>query len=101
MTTTALRAPGAGPVGPLLREWRERRAHLLSQLQYRARAMGDDRLHRLHRLHVELLAYPGGLTETSPASTVVVPMQYRHKRCGAVVVQHHRIRRHRERGDTR
>lgn len=56
-----------------LPQWR---THLLTQLQHRARAIDD---HRLHQLHAELLAYPGGLDETPPESSVVLPMQYRHK----------------------
>ena len=55
-----------------LPEWR---AHLLTQLQQRARAMGDD---RLLALHAELLGYPGGLAETPGATDVVLPLQFRH-----------------------
>jgi transcriptional regulator with XRE-family HTH domain len=55
-----------------LPEWR---AHTLTQLQQRARAMGDD---RLRALHAELLGYPGGLAETPGVTDVVLPLQFRH-----------------------
>jgi transcriptional regulator with XRE-family HTH domain len=50
------------------------RAHLLLQLQQRARAMGDA---QLQELHDELLSYPGGTHEVAPASGVVLPLRYR------------------------
>lgn len=68
----SLHPEGVAPRIANLPEWR---AHLLTQLQHRARAMGDQ---RLQELHDELLGYPGGLAETPPAANVVLPMQFRH-----------------------
>lgn len=63
-----------------LAQWR---AHLLSQLQHRARALADQ---RLSDLHAELLEYPGGQSDeaapTAPpagaAGAAVLPLRYRH-----------------------
>jgi transcriptional regulator with XRE-family HTH domain len=55
-----------------LPQWR---AHLLAQLQQRARAMGD---RRLHELHAELFAYPGGLDESPRPTDVVLPLRFRN-----------------------
>ena len=52
----SLHPDGLAPRIVNLAEWR---AHLLTQLQHRARALGDDRLMDLHR---ELTGYPVGLT---------------------------------------
>lgn len=68
----SLHPDGVAPRIANLPQWR---AHLLTQLQHRARAMGDQ---RLQELHDELLAYPGGLAETPSATNVVLPMQFRH-----------------------
>ncbi len=68
----SLHPDGMAPRIANLPQWR---AHLLTQLQHRARAMGDQRLQELHH---ELLAYPGGLAETPSATNVVLPMQFRH-----------------------
>jgi MmyB-like transcription regulator ligand binding domain len=59
-----------------LGEWR---AHLLTQLQHRARAFGDDQLLDLHR---ELAGYPGGSHGDDSSAAhgigVVLPLRYRH-----------------------
>ncbi|MGN6792843.1 MAG: helix-turn-helix domain-containing protein [Streptosporangiaceae bacterium] len=56
------------------------RAHLLTQLQHRARALGDDRLMDLHR---ELTGYPGGQDGDGNivphGAGVVLPLRYRHR----------------------
>jgi hypothetical protein len=58
-----------------LGEWR---AHLLTQLRHRARALGDDRLMDLHR---ELAGYSGAMdraaTSAPHAAGVVLPLRYR------------------------
>jgi transcriptional regulator with XRE-family HTH domain len=68
----SLHPEGVAPRIANLPEWR---SHLLTQLQHRARAMGDQ---RLQDLHDELLGYPGGLAHAPSATDVVLPMQYRH-----------------------
>jgi hypothetical protein len=55
-----------------LAEWR---GHLLTQLQHRAQALGDQ---RLRDLRDELLGYPGGMAEAAPPAGVVLPLRYRH-----------------------
>ena len=68
----SLHPDGMAPRILNLGQWR---AHLLTQLRHRARALGDERLSELHR---ELLSYPGGLAaEPSPAG-VVLPLRYLH-----------------------
>src|SRR5215468_6023677 len=70
----SLHPEGMAPRIANLGQWR---AHLLSQLRHRARALGDDRLGELHR---ELLDYPGGLeAHGSVATGVVLPLRYRHR----------------------
>jgi hypothetical protein len=49
-----------------------RRGHLLTQLQHRAQALGDQ---RLRDLRAELLGYPGG-AEVAPPDGVVLPLRY-------------------------
>jgi hypothetical protein len=68
----SLHPDGVAPRIANLPEWR---AHLLTQLHQRANAMGDQ---RLHELHDELLAYPGGLAETPSATDVVLPLKFQH-----------------------
>jgi transcriptional regulator with XRE-family HTH domain len=68
----SLHPEGLAPRIANLPEWR---AHLLTQLQHRARAMGDQ---RLQALHDELLAYPGGLAEAPSATNVVLPLRFKH-----------------------
>ncbi len=73
----SLHPDGLAPRIVNLGEWR---AHLLTQLQHRARALGDDRLLELHR---ELSGYPGGPgPDARPAAPlgigVVLPLRYRH-----------------------
>jgi transcriptional regulator with XRE-family HTH domain len=67
----SLHPDGMAPHIVNLAQWR---AHLLTQLLQRARTMGDA---RLLDLHAELLAYPGGLDDTPPRSSVVLPLRYR------------------------
>jgi transcriptional regulator with XRE-family HTH domain len=74
----SLHPDGLAPRIVNLGEWR---AHLLTQLQHRARALGDDRLMELHR---ELTGYPGGpdpdgRAASPPAAGVVLPLRYRHR----------------------
>lgn len=54
-----------------LPQWR---AHLLSQLERRARATGDP---RLTELHDEVVAYPGERAPVLPHTDVVVPLRLR------------------------
>jgi len=54
-----------------LAQWR---GHLLTQLQHRARALGDQRLRDLRE---ELLGYPGGMAEAASPAGVVLPLRYR------------------------
>ena len=49
-------------------------AHLLTQLQHRAQALGDQ---RLRDLRDELLGYPGGMAEAASPAGVVLPLRYR------------------------
>lgn len=67
----SLHPDGMAPRIANLAQWR---THLLSQLQHRARALGDE---RLHELHAELLAYPGGLEGPGSPAGVVLPLRYR------------------------
>jgi transcriptional regulator with XRE-family HTH domain len=66
----ALHPDGMAPRIGNLAEWR---GHLLTQLQHRAQALGDQRLRDLRE---ELLGYPGG-AEVVPPDGVVLPLRYR------------------------
>jgi hypothetical protein len=72
----SLHPDGLAPRIVNLNQWR---AHLLTQLRHRARALGDDRLMDLHR---ELAGYPGGTDVDSNiglhAAGVVLPLRYRY-----------------------
>jgi transcriptional regulator with XRE-family HTH domain len=68
----SLHPDGMAPRIVNLAQWR---AHLLTQLQRRAQAMGDQ---RLIDLHDELLGYPGGLADSPAATSVVLPLRYTH-----------------------
>jgi transcriptional regulator with XRE-family HTH domain len=68
----SLHPDGMAPRIANLPQWR---AHLLTQLQHRARALGDQ---RLNDLHDELLGYPGGTAEEAASVGVVLPLRYRH-----------------------
>jgi transcriptional regulator with XRE-family HTH domain len=67
----SLHPDGMAPRIANLAQWR---AHLLTQLQHRARALGDQ---RLSELHDELLGYPGGTVEAALPTGVVLPLRYR------------------------
>jgi transcriptional regulator with XRE-family HTH domain len=67
----SLHPHGMAPRIVNLAQWR---AHLLTQLQHRARALGDL---RLSELHDELRGYPGGLEEVASPPGVVLPLRYR------------------------
>ena len=67
----ALHPDGMAPRIGNLAEWR---GHLLTQLQHRAQALGDQ---RLRDLRDELLGYPGGMAEVSSPAGVVLPLRYR------------------------
>ncbi len=71
----SLHPDGLAPRIANLAEWR---AHLLTQLQHRARSLGDG---RLMDLHSELAGYPGGQfagMKAAPLATgVVLPLRYR------------------------
>jgi transcriptional regulator with XRE-family HTH domain len=67
----ALHPEGMAPRIGNLAEWR---GHLLTQLQHRAQALGDQ---RLRDLRDELLGYPGGMAEVSSPAGVVLPLRYR------------------------
>jgi transcriptional regulator with XRE-family HTH domain len=67
----ALHPEGMAPRIANLAEWR---GHLLTQLQHRAAALGDQRLRDLRE---ELLGYPGGMTEAASPAGVVLPLRYR------------------------
>ena len=66
----ALHPDGMAPRIGNLAEWR---GHLLTQLQHRAQALGDQRLRDLRE---ELLGYPGGAEVVAPDG-VVLPLRYR------------------------
>jgi transcriptional regulator with XRE-family HTH domain len=68
----ALHPAGMAPRIVNLGQWR---AHVLTQLKHRARALADSRLAELHE---ELAGYPGGIDEPAPADGVVLPLRYRH-----------------------
>jgi transcriptional regulator with XRE-family HTH domain len=68
----ALHPAGMAPRIINLARWR---GHLLTQLQRRAWALGDQ---RLSNLHGELLGYPGGNPPEAAPSDVVLPLRYRH-----------------------
>jgi transcriptional regulator with XRE-family HTH domain len=69
----SLHPDGMAPRIANLAQWR---AHLLTQVRHRARALGDP---RLGELHDELVRYPGGAAEPAPAAgAVVLPLRYRH-----------------------
>lgn len=65
------RWPAGQRVPRPLAEWR---GHLLTQLQHRAQALGDQ---RLRELRDELLGYPGGMAEVTSPGGVVLPLRYR------------------------
>src|SRR5882757_5537703 len=67
----ALHPEGMAPQIGNLAEWR---GHLLTQLQHRAQALGDQ---RLRDLRDELLSYPGGMAEATSPAGVVLPLRYR------------------------
>jgi hypothetical protein len=67
----SLHPGGMAPRIVNLAQWR---AHLLTQLQHRARALGD---RKLSDLHDELRGYPGGLDEVASPPGVVLPLRYR------------------------
>ena len=67
----SLHPRGMAPRIANLGQWR---AHLLTQLGHRARALGDQ---RLRELHAELAGYPGGDEEPVSAAGVVLPLRYR------------------------
>ncbi|HEX5190107.1 MAG TPA: helix-turn-helix transcriptional regulator [Streptosporangiaceae bacterium] len=71
----SLHPEGLAPRIVNLGEWR---THLLTQLQHRARSLGDERLADLHR---ELSGYPGGQDHGGGAAPqgagVVLPLRYR------------------------
>jgi transcriptional regulator with XRE-family HTH domain len=67
----SLHPHGMAPRIVNLGQWR---AHLLTQLRHRARALAD---HRLTELHAELSGYPGGLDDAVPSDGVVLPLRYR------------------------
>lgn len=69
----SLHPDGMAPRIGNLAEWR---AHLLTQLQHRARALGDQ---RLIELHDELLRYPGGTVAEASPTGVVLPLRYRFR----------------------
>ena len=69
----SLHPDGMAPRIVNLGQWR---AHLLTQLQHRAAALGD---RRLSELHDELRGYPGGTDEALRADGVVLPLRYRHR----------------------
>jgi transcriptional regulator with XRE-family HTH domain len=69
----SLHPDGMAPRILNLAQWR---AHLLGQLQRRAQVMGDQ---RLQELHDELAGYPGGQAEAPPATSVVLPLRFRHE----------------------
>ncbi len=68
----SLHPDGMAPRIANLPQWR---GHLLTQLQHRAAALGDQ---RLSELHDELIGYPGGIAEPASATGVVLPLRYRH-----------------------
>jgi transcriptional regulator with XRE-family HTH domain len=69
----SLHPDGMAPRIANLAQWR---AHLLTQLQHRARTLADP---RLSELHDELLGYPGGLADARElAGAVVLPLHFRH-----------------------
>jgi transcriptional regulator with XRE-family HTH domain len=68
----SLHPEGMAPKIANLPVWR---SHLLTQLQQRARTMGDQ---RLQDLHDELLAYPGGFADPPSATDVVLPLRFLH-----------------------
>ncbi|HKA10406.1 MAG TPA: helix-turn-helix transcriptional regulator [Candidatus Dormibacteraeota bacterium] len=68
----SLHPDGMAPRIINLAEWR---AHLLTQLNRRAKSLGDQ---RLSDLHDELLGYPGGTAEPAAPTDVVLPLRYRH-----------------------
>jgi transcriptional regulator with XRE-family HTH domain len=67
----SLHPDGLAPRIVNLPQWR---AHLLTQLQQRARPVADA---RLHELYDELVGYPGGFAGAPLATDVVLPMRYR------------------------
>jgi transcriptional regulator with XRE-family HTH domain len=71
----SLHPDGLAPRIANLPQWR---AHLLGQVRRRAEETGDA---RLHELHAELVAYPGGTDTTLPANNVVLPLRLAHE-CG-------------------
>jgi transcriptional regulator with XRE-family HTH domain len=67
----SLHPDGMAPRIINLAQWR---AHTLSQLMHRARALADE---RLAELHAELSGYPGGTDDAVPSDGVVLPLRYR------------------------
>jgi transcriptional regulator with XRE-family HTH domain len=61
-------------MAPRIANFGQWRAHLLTQLRHRAKALADG---RLAELHAELSGYPGGVDESGPAGGVVLPLRYR------------------------
>jgi MmyB-like transcription regulator ligand binding domain len=68
----ALHPDGIAPRIGNVAQWR---GHLLTQLQHRAQALGDQ---RLADLHDELLGYPGGTAEAASPDGVVLPLRFQH-----------------------
>jgi len=69
----SLHPDGMAPRIANLGQWR---AHLLTQLRHRARALGDQ---RLADLYDELADYPGGTGDTlASGNGVVLPLRYRY-----------------------
>jgi transcriptional regulator with XRE-family HTH domain len=68
----SLHPEGMAPRIANLPQWR---AHLLTQLQHRAEALGDQ---RLRELHDELVGYPGGTADALQPAGVVLPLRYRY-----------------------
>jgi transcriptional regulator with XRE-family HTH domain len=68
----SLHPEGMAPRIVNLSQWR---AHVLSQLRHRARALSDSRLIELYK---EMAGYPGGTDELYPSTDgVVLPLRYR------------------------
>jgi transcriptional regulator with XRE-family HTH domain len=67
----SLHPDGMAPRIANLAEWR---AHVLARLHRQAATTADPRLDGLHE---ELRGYPGGLADTPPGPSVMVPLRYR------------------------
>ena len=68
----SLHPDGMAPRIVNLAQWR---AHLLERVRRRADQTGDA---RLRELYGELIDYPGGLDNSVPSSSVVLPLRLRH-----------------------